>query len=127
MRSFNESAKAKKLGKRGNKGGQQSTTAAEGGKEPSQGQESGATESDGSPVKPFNEMDSVMQARENLKRKFSRSQTQGVKKGTQLLENQPEEDKNDTPSKPRRNWVTVTDKVDKKAMDRVNVNEDESA
>ena len=69
--------------------------------------------------------DSVMQARENLKRKFNRSQTQTTKKpSTELIE---EEKKEMTPVKTKRNWVTVSDKVDAKALARVNVNEDESA
>jgi len=32
-----------------------------------------------------------------------------------------------TPTRPHRNWVTVSDKVDAKAMAKVNVNDDESA
>lgn len=65
---------------------------------------------------------SVMQARENLKRKFTRSQTQIVqKRPSELIE----EEKFDTPVKTKRNWVSITNKVDAKAMDRVNVNDDE--
>ena len=36
-------------------------------------------------------------------------------------------EENITPKKTQRNWVTISDKVDAKAMKSVNVNEDESA
>ena len=45
-----------------------------------------------------------------------------------LLEGGEEEKKGgDSPAKPRRSWVTISNKVDAKALQKVNVNEDESA
>ena len=44
-----------------------------------------------------------------------------------LLSNEPEEEEKKSPAKPMRNWVTVSNKVDAKAMAKVNVNEDEAA
>ena len=45
-----------------------------------------------------------------------------------LVEGGEEEKKSgDSPAKPRRSWVTISNKVDAKALQKVNVNEDESA
>ena len=69
-----------------------------------------------------------MQARANLKKKFNRSKTQTSKNSSSQLLEQPEEQKIETtPTKAKRNWVTVSNKVDAKAMARVNVNEDKAA
>ena len=66
-----------------------------------------------------------MNAREKLKNKFNRSQTQ-KSNSSQLLETQ-EEEKKATPTKAKRNWVTVSNKVNAKDLQKISVNEDESA
>ena len=69
-----------------------------------------------------------MQARANLKKKFNRSKTHSSKNSSSQLLDQPEEQKIETsPTKAKRNWVTVSNKVDAKALARVNVNEDKAA
>lgn len=127
MRSFAETQKGKKLGKKGNKGGQQSTTAIEGGKEPSQPHENTSEPGDTSesPIKGEGQDDDVLLARANLKKRFQRSNS--TKNAPTLPVNEEEKTEDFAPTRPHRNWVTVTDKVDAKAMAKVNVNDDESA
>lgn len=72
----------------------------------------------------------MMQARENMKKRFSRSSTQkSPRTNSELLTGDDAEEENkggESPAgTPRRNWVTINNKVDAKALK--NVNEDESA
>ena len=66
-----------------------------------------------------------MNAREKLKNKFNRSHTQ-KSNSSQLLETH-EEEKKATPTKAKRNWVTVSNKVNSKDLQKISVNEDEGA
>jgi len=55
-----------------------------------------------------------MNAREKMKNRFNRSQTQ-KSNSSQLLETQ-EEEKRATPTKAKRNWVTVSNKVNSRDL-----------
>lgn len=128
MKTFAETSRGKKM-KKGKKGGQTATTADDGGKQPAQAEkEDSVDENEGessSPMKGEGELDSVMSARENLKKRFSRSKTQ-KSSSSQLIET-PEEEKNDTPTNSRRNWVSISKTVNAKDLQKVCVNEEEGA
>lgn len=70
----------------------------------------------------------MTEARKRLQQRFNKSKTLRSPQSSQLLDETPEEEKvNTTPTKVSRQWVTINNKVDAKAMQRVNVNEDDSA
>ena len=126
MKTFAETSKVKKLGRKSqNKGGQQATSAAEGGKQPAQAEPTFT--SDSSPIKDGGDdglEDSVIQARKKLQERFKRGSTLNSSQ-TKPLENASEEEKKQE-ARPR-NWVTISNKVDAKALAKVNVNMDEAA
>ena len=75
MKTFADTNKGKKLAKKGNKGGQQATSANDSGKQPAQSHivSEGEPEPSGSPAGSGDDMDSVMKAREQMKNRFSKS------------------------------------------------------
>ena len=108
MRTFAESKMGKKLTKKGKKGGQQGTTAGDSGKQPAQeaSDNNDSLEEDGpsTPSKGDKSPDSVSQARENMKRRFSRSSTQkSPRTNSELLTGENAEEENKSPAEaPRR-------------------------
>ena len=67
----------------------------------------------------------MLDAREKLKRRLTKTKIGSTPTKSNSLE---EEEKKEQPKSPRRNWVvSVSDKVDAKALKKINVNEDAAA
>ena len=77
------------------------------------------------------ELDSVMKARENLRRRMSGrsgTDTNSGKKPSVKAESEEEEaEESKKEIKKSRTWVSISNKVDKKALNAVIVNKDEDA
>ena len=78
------------------------------------------------------ELDSVMKARENLRRRMSgksgtESNNSGKKPNIKVESEEDEAEESKKEIKKGRTWVSISNKVDKKALNAVIVNKDEDA